>query len=323
MRFLKNTLNPAWYHGHRASPPFFEGWYFKLISADEAHRFAIIPGVFLGKNGYAFIQVLNGSTGFSEFIKYPLSEFWAAEEDLHVRIGGSEFRADAIYLDVQAPGGKIVGDLKFGPLRPWPVTVASPGVMGWYAWVPRMECSHGVLGFDHGIEGALEVKGETHDFSGGRGYMEKDWGQAFPQGYVWMQSNHFGTEGVSLSASAAMIPWIGYAFRGYIVGLYLQGELYRFATYTGAKLTAFSISDHQVEMTLEDRKHVLEITAHRSDTGLLKGPTRAEMDMRVAESLTAWIDVRLQTTGGEVIFEGTGQHAGLEVAGDIPRLLEG
>jgi hypothetical protein len=323
MRFLKNTLNPAWYHGHRAKPPFFEGWYYKLVSADEAHRFAVIPGVFLGKNGYAFIQVLNGSTGHSDFIKYPLSEFRAAEEDFHVRISGSEFRADALHLDMETPGGRIAGELTFGALRPWPVTLASPGVMGWYAWVPMMECYHGVLGFDHAIQGALEVQGEMHDFTGGRGYMEKDWGQAFPQGYVWMQSNHFGTEGVSLSASAAMIPWIGYAFRGYIVGLYLQGELYRFATYTGAKLTEFSISDHQVQMTLEDRKHVLEITAHRSDTGLLKGPTRAEMDMRVAESLMAEIDLSLRTTGGKVLFAGTGQHAGLEVAGDVPRLLKG
>jgi tocopherol cyclase len=33
--------------------------------------------------------------------------------------------------------------------------------------------------------------------------------------------------------------------------------------------------------------------------------------------------VRLETLQGKVIFEGVGRHAGLEVMGDLPRLLKG
>ncbi len=44
--------------------------------------------------------------------------------------------------------------------------------------------------------------------------------------------------------------------------------------------------------------------------------------MRVAESLVAEIETRLETAEGKVIFEGTGRNAGLEVAGDIDRLLQ-
>ena len=46
MGFLQTVRHPAWYHGHDASPPFFEGWYYKLVDRTEAHRFAIIPGIF-------------------------------------------------------------------------------------------------------------------------------------------------------------------------------------------------------------------------------------------------------------------------------------
>ena len=37
---------------------------------------------------------------------------------------------------------------------------------------------------------------------GGRGYIEKDWGQAFPRAWIWTQSNHFGADapGTSLTA---------------------------------------------------------------------------------------------------------------------------
>ena len=59
-QFWRRTMTPAMFHGHGQAPPFFEGWYFKLISEDESRRFAIIPGVFLGKDSHSFVQVLNG-----------------------------------------------------------------------------------------------------------------------------------------------------------------------------------------------------------------------------------------------------------------------
>jgi succinate dehydrogenase/fumarate reductase flavoprotein subunit len=48
------------------------------------------------------------------------------------------------------------------------------GTMGWYAFVPAMECYHGVLSFDHLLEGGLELNGQYIDYTGGRGYIEKD-----------------------------------------------------------------------------------------------------------------------------------------------------
>jgi len=73
----------------------------------------------------------------------------------------------------------VRGSLCFSCINPWPVTLLSPGVMGWYAWVPFMECYHGVVSLDHTIEGILhvDVDGTAVDFGGGRGYTEKDWGR--------------------------------------------------------------------------------------------------------------------------------------------------
>ena len=116
--------------------------------------------------------------------------------------------------------------------------------------VPLMECYHGVLSFDHAIRGALAVDGERIDFTGGRGYIEKDWGKAFPRGYIWMQTNHFEQPGASLSASVALIPWVRTAFRGFIVGFWHDGTLYRFATYTGADVERLELTDTHVIWTL-------------------------------------------------------------------------
>jgi tocopherol cyclase len=54
--------------------------------------------------------------------------------------------------------------------------------MGWFAYVPFMECYHGVLSLDHEVNGRLRLGKRETDFSGGRGYIEKDWAAPFRAG---------------------------------------------------------------------------------------------------------------------------------------------
>jgi tocopherol cyclase len=323
MYSIKTTLNPALYHGSGQKPPFFEGWYYKFISADENHKVAIIPGIFLGEGSHAFVQVLDGVDGSTAYHTFPAEAFQADPNQFAISILSNRFDGQSVSVDIDRPEGKILGEVRLGKLNPWPVSLLSPGIMGWYAWVPRMECYHGVLSFDHSLEGALTLNGKTMDFSGGRGYIEKDWGQAFPAGWVWLQSNHFERPGVCITASVAMIPWVGRAFRGFIVGLWLDGELYRFASYTGAQIESLQIFDEHVEWVLRDRSHRLTLNARRADGSPLRGPTRIDMGKRVMETLNASVDVRLETLSGRVLFEGQGRHTGMEVMGDLPRLLRG
>ena len=50
----------------------------------------------------------------------------------------------------------------------------------------------------------------------------------------------------SLTASVAIIPWLRGAFPGFIVGLRHDGQLYRFATYTGAAIERLELADTHV-----------------------------------------------------------------------------
>lgn len=327
LRFLRTTLNPALYHGHGKKPPFFEGWYFKMVDASEERRYAVIPGISLGRDEashHAFVQVLDGRLGRVTYHEYPVEEFWAAKEDFDVRIGPNRFSADRISLDIQGEEGTVLGELKFRGLTPWPVTLTSPGIMGWYAWVPFMECYHGVVSLDHQIQGALEIDGRVADFSGGRGYIEKDWGPSFPSAWIWYQTNHFGQPGTSLTASIAIIPWIRTSFPGFIIGLWHEGRLYRFATYTGAKVEQLNVTDERVIWTVAGKHHRLEMVAARAKGGILHAPTTADMGRRITETLNAAVEVRLLTLergGPRPVFEGTGRHAGLEAAGDLNHLV--
>jgi len=319
--FIQRVMHPDWYHGQRKQPPFFEGWYFKLIDASEQHRYAVIPGIFLShdpKKHHAFVQVLDGLTGASAYFTYPPEQFRAAENDFDVKIGPNRFRRDVIRLQLEGDSLALKGELSFENTVPYPVTWTAPGIMGPFGWLTFMECYHGVVSLDHRIEGALTLDGKSLDFSGGRGYIEKDWGESFPSAWIWSQSNHFEQSGTCLTASIAVIPFKVLKFPGYIVSLWHEKQLYCFATYTGAKLEKLNVSDTTVEWILRTRQHRLEMVATRAQGGLLHEPNRQEMHRRVEETLRATIDVRLsEVNGGYEIFSGTGRNAGLEVQGDV------
>lgn len=320
---LRTTMHPEGFHGAHERAGFFEGWYVKLVSADRRQRWALIPGVFLGLEGgdEAFVQVLNGATGDSTYVSFDIADFSARSDAFDVRVGANHFSSEGVQVDL--PEADLHGQVAFEqPLFPWPVTLRSPGIMGWYGWVPFMECYHGVVSFDHGLSGSLTHAGATVDLDGGRGYLEKDWGRAFPSGYVWMQTNHFSRPRLSLTASVALIPWLRGEFRGFIVGLWVDGRLHAFATHTGARTTSLAIDDEHVRWNLRSREGAtLEITAERRRGGLLHAPIRTEMHRRVEETLDAKVHVRLLDPDGTPLVDDVGECAGLEVHGDLDRLL--
>jgi hypothetical protein len=326
VKSIKTTLHPEGYHGRSQRPPYFEGWYYKIIDAAGGHRYAVIPGIFLGKAGdspHSFVQVLDGVTGETDYYRYATSDFHAAENQLAVTVGPNTFSAQAISLDLESGRVPLQGRVTFGALKPWPVTLTSPGVMGWYAWVPGMECYHGVLSFDHTVAGKLSLGTRTFDFVGGRGYIEKDWGQSFPSSWIWTQTNHFPTPGVSLMASIAIIPWMGRTFPGFIVGLLHGGTLLRFASYTGAVTRHLAVTPTAFEWVIEDRLYRLRLAGHHEQTGDLRGPSREDMGRRVAETLSAQVDVELRARhNGAVLFHETGRYAGMELGGDVAALAK-
>ena len=175
---------------------------------------------------------------------------------------------------------------------------------------------------DHAIEGTLISDGETIEFTGGRGYIEKDWGRNFPQTWVWIQANHFEQTGTSLFASVARIPFYGRVFPGFIIALWHEGKYYLFTTYNGSKLQHVAINGNRVRIIVRSKRYQLTIESERGATALLHMPTAADgMIPRVRESLDGRVHIQLHDTNGKLCYEGTSGQAGTEIEGDT-RMLE-
>ena len=325
-RYLRGVRHPEAFHGDGRRGGYFEGWYVKLVSADRAQRWAVIPGIFRTEDGTAdeaFVQVLDGLTGRSWFHNFDPADFHAADDRFDVTVAGCRFDDSGVVLDLP----QLRGTLTYAsPQRPYPVTARTPGIMGWYGYVPVMECFHGIVSFGHSLAGTLVIDGEPRDFGGGRGYIEKDWGRGFPSGYVWLASNHLAaadgspTTG-SLVASCAIIPGLGRTFRGSIVALQSERGLATWATWNRSHDLSLTIDDTHVDWRMTGPDGVLRLRAERTRGGLLHAPLRTAMHRRVEETLDARIEMTHTAPDGTVIFDGVGDCAGMEVFGDTERLV--
>jgi tocopherol cyclase len=329
MTFLKRitkTWHPASFQGAGKRKNYFEGWLYKLVDASRENVLAIIPGVFLGEkksDSHAFVQILDGRTHQSTYHKFRLADFKAFSDKLYIKIGNNHFTEKYINLELSDYEREVAGQISLFNLYPWPVKFLSPGAMGWYSFVPFMECYHGIISMDHSLEGSVKIDGKEIIFDDGRGYTEKDWGRSFPQAYVWIQSNHFDESGISLSASIARIPWLGSAFRGFIIGLLVNGRLYRFTTYNDAHLNFLTIDNKNIRFEVSDKKQILYVEATKNEGGLLHAPYNFSMINRISESLKSEVFVKLFLKDTEhIVFEGCSTVTALEINGNLKSIMD-
>ena len=323
--WLQRIFNPEIFQGKYRKDHYFEGWYFKLIDSSSDHALAVIPGVSFtheGEGSHAFIQILDARNHRVDYVRFALSDFRYSEREFEVWIGKNHFSDSSVSLDIGEDQAHISGTLSFDKLVKYPKTVRKPGIMGPYTFIPRMECYHGIVNIHHEISGSLMIGGQEVDFSGGYGYIEKDWGTSFPEAWIWMQSNHFDGDDVSVMFSLAKIPWLGKFFWGFIAFVRIGSRMYDFATYSKARITALEYQGSRLRVTMRDARHILELEALQAPGGVLKAPKNGMMERDILESIDAEVAVRLTSDTGRLIYEGRGLHTGLEVVSDIAAYFE-
>jgi hypothetical protein len=317
-RFYK-IKHPTIFQGDLKRNFYFEGWYYKLVDKSGKNIAAFIVGVALNRkenNSHCFVQFFDGIKEYAHYFRYPIEEFWASESDFDVKIGPNRFSTNELHVDIDQEDVKIKGDLKFNDMSVFKAPGLGYGIMGAADFVPFLEGRHGVVAMDYQITGHLTIKGETVDFSEGRGYTEKDLGTSFPKAYIWMQTNHFERPNTSFMAAIARIPFFGIPFTGPLAAFLLNGQIYRFGPDNFSKLRISEITQDTLKCTIGNRKYELQIDAQKSGGVWLPSPTQGDMSSKIQESLQAKIHITFIKKSGKkklILFEGLGTNAGLEI----------
>lgn len=320
MRFFR-FYNPEIYQGSPYKKNYFEGWYYKLVSAGGDYALSVIPGISLVKEKpHCFIQVIDSLHNKTVYVEYPLQRFKACADMLFLQIGDSVFTQNDIRIDIKGET-RIKGNLSFQNIISFPKTMFRRGIMGPFCFVPFMECNHGIVNIRHNIEGSLEIDGIPKDFSCGTGYIEKDWGSSFPSSWIWVQS-HDVKNNATFMFSAADIPFFRRRFLGVLCFLYADGNYLPVSTYNGAKITSCAIDENQAAFSLENRKYHVSFSVMRAEGSALKAPSKGLMRRTIEESLNAVVSVQFADCKGNILYRGTQYNAGLEICGDMQSLFK-
>ncbi|MHA1932390.1 MAG: hypothetical protein ACW96X_07600, partial [Promethearchaeota archaeon] len=103
---------------------------------------------------------------------------------------------------------------------------------------------------------------------------------------------------------------------GFLTALWHEGNFYKFATYTRAKVKSLEISPDEIHIIVEDKKYRLdfEVAKKGIGSGMLKAPQEGVMTGHIAESINSKIKLRLfDKKNDSIIIDDLGVNAGLEI----------
>ncbi|MDP4089790.1 MAG: tocopherol cyclase family protein [Bacillota bacterium] len=321
---LRQIINPDLYHGNHRRDTFFEGWYFK-ISTRDGSVFSFIPGVSISREPggtFSFIQILKGNQPEMIFIKFPFEAFAASNKSFNIGISHNSFSLNAMYLDIEHDNNVIKGYLKFIEIKKWPDSILNPGSMGFYNYLPFMECYSQVCALTGRLDGNLFIDGTSYDFNGGSIYIEKNWGNSFPFSYIWAQCNSFHEPDHSVTCSIGHIPMPTGSFTGFLIGLSSKGRFYKFTTINKSRLFLDFVGNSML-VHASNRMHELSLrcTYDMNKFVLLYAPEYGTMVPMAEESLLGGIELQLrEKRTGKVLLADSGICAGIEFRGDYRHL---
>jgi len=86
-----------------------------------------------------------------------------------------------------------------------------------------------------------------------------------------------------------------------------------FATYNKSKITRLSFAGRTMKIELQNKKHILKVTAVQQNNGTLKAPVTGQMNRFIKESIDSEIEIQLSYLNGKTTSRAKGKHAGMEI----------
>lgn len=269
----------------------FEGWYFKF-QLDDSTTISLIPSLHrTGGEYHGHLQwiIARDHLIFSNGRRFSRDELAVSLRPFQLQLGSNRFTQTALLID--EPDLQLRAH--FDWIRPYGREIMGP----FRPFHGIMPCSHGLLVPRGGA--IVSVRSELVSGTWQSGlYFEKDWGDTFPERYIWLQAD-FPESASALFFSIARVKVGAVAFTGFIGHLVLQGKDYTFATW--------NLSQCRVRGTQEDLRLTLVNDAVKCHIRIqpqasvrLKSPVDGEMTASIRESLQAPIRVIIKEETGRI-----------------------
>ncbi len=260
--------------------------------------------------GYSVDMYKNGKLEEEDIMPFRIREY-------DLQIDNNAFYMNGLSLEIKQDNVDLRGYITFSHITKWNDTTMNPGSMGFYNYIPFMECYSQVCVINGLCNGIINLNGEVIDFTGGKIYIEKNWGKSFPLEWLWVQCNSFKDNRCTLTCSLGHIPFPIKSFRGFLIAVTIDDTFYKFTTINKSKIEVNLEDDVEVIATNKNLRLLFKTSSNKDDFILCYGPKNGEMKPYVNESLISKVYVKLENTSTkEIIYEGIGYNAGIEFGGN-------
>ena len=284
---------------------YFEGWYLRVTDEAKDVNLAFIFAVTKDiDDPHAFIQVYDGIALTSKYYRFEIEDFKYLKDTVYIKdnylsLENMYLKVDDIEININ-----IENIVKLKRKR------KNSSAMSYMVKFP-LECFQEVNIIDGYFNGELILKNETK-YIEGKVYLEKTYGNKFPQKWIWIQSNHFN-KAAALTFAYGKVPFLRWKVNGFFSILKFNGKEYRFASYNLARIKINKTSETQVEIILKRRFHKLIINAKMIKPVKLVGPLEnGKMNLEVFESINSLATLTFYR-GRKVLFDTMGRNVGFEL----------
>lgn len=313
---LKQMINPDLYHGELPWNK-FEGWYFKISSLHDS--FVLIPGISKHKNSpHSFVQLLDGREKKFNYFNTEKGAFKSFDNPFRISVSDLEFSMKGISGSISNTDLELNINIEFKNVLKWNPQCNSHRSMGFYNFIPFMQCYSQVCIVNAEANGFIDINGKRREFRNSFAYSEKNWGNSFPYAWYWIQCNNFKSKGTSLTVSTGDVPMPWGSFHGFLAAIQHEGQFHQFTTINGSKLNVVR-NNNNINLELSNATHVLSIETkcNENEFVLLHAPDKdGQMKPSVLESISSKIYVKLfEKNGNKLVFEDKGINSGIEFGG--------
>lgn len=268
--------------------PYFEGFYFKLITEDQL-MLILIAGISISKSSeYAFIQVISNKHKKNKIFKFPIEVVSNRKGNDGFLIANNQFNSKNIQVNLE----DLMIDITLKRKVEWKRSLVNPNIMGFLSFIPMVQCKHDILIIDSEIEGVLKTKNNVFRFKKGKGYIEKNWGRSFPKNYLWIHANQFSDKNTSLQFAIAKPKWFLFSPTVYI-GYLMFDKISHIGTHR-LSLTSVHQSNNSILIKIIKPRKIIQITLKLKLPVQLLSPEEGEIKSLITEYLNSEVHLTIE-----------------------------
>lgn len=195
-----------------------------------------------------------------------------------------------------------------------------PSVMGYYQYLPRLAFYEDVVTLQGKIKGMLSINGIDADFSGGSYYLQRQWGNKYPNVWLWAQCNGFKKKkNLALTIGVARLKlWFNY-YTAFAIPICYDNKVEVFSNYNGGQIAKLYRYKGYVHLIVTQKNKLLDIKIYGRDEieCVLDKETHGIRDVYGCNRVK--LEVKL-TENGKVILEDMSLECNIEMGGNTSKL---